>query len=662
LAAPCRTDNATGAAVPGWRYDAAATLDLGGSWVTVSAAPGRDPTSADLTVSLDGVVINSTEVALSRHPDSEGVCNLVFSAEYWARSLDTGNPNVSFAAGTFLLPTFGPLGAFSESVTLVDCLLPTVARGQLLYTDGYECAGASTCPSDGIWRAAFVLEVDFSEPVTRTDGGPVTDADLQIYTVGGVATVTGTYVVKSSGSARRRRLSEAAGTTQLLVAVELSSGATGFEVVHIQAIEGAICDRSGTWIVAHGDTEVVTAAGNVLQPFGAQLFSSNGASASPVSVVVPVGIVCAVLLVLIVLCLCYCRRRRRSKVEVRVGPRWGSLGAMLGHGSRAEPGTPKRQPVRPRSKAAPKPKPKRPHGKSPADVLAIAKQYAWLRAKEPHVELTARWIDTLADAAVDSLRGAQPSCALPPGVLKHAHAVHANLNGGCALDDLEALRALARLLRDEPQHLPESLLMAAASLDTSAAAAMGIFGEAEAMSSLQQVLTSGRAVPKAVALGLGDMDLPPASSGYEFEKDAALKQQLAGLLRQREWYAYALTSAQGLMPACLAAFASAGLDQPSVGTVTEAAALVVKIVEMHARLGARQREVETRTHRAVEAPYQAWVRAHRREGGFSDLENAPVASEVAQVRMRHHNESVSIFRWLQYKEGGLKYCIKVRKL
>jgi len=596
--------------VPGWPYDAAATLNLG-AWVTVAAAPGRDPTSADMTVAVSGVVVNSTEFTLSRHPDSEGVYILVFFAEYWARSEATGSPTVSFAAGTFVSPILGPLGAFSEPVTLVDCMLPTVRRGQLLDILGYECGvGAITCPSDGIWRASFVLEVDFSEPVVRTGGGPVTDADLQIYTVGGVATVTGTYVVQITGGGRR--LSE--GTTQLLVAVELSSGADGFEVVQIQAREGAICDGSGSWILAHGETQVVSADGNVLAPFRAAMAATEPAAPFPVaSVIVPVGVVFLLLLLMIVCCLCHCRRRRRSKVEVRVGPRWGSLGGLLGRISKADPGTPK---SRERSKAAPVPLPKRPHGKAaPADALAIVKQYEWLRAKEPHADITGRWIDALADAAVDSLRGAQPPCALPPSVIKTAHVVHSNLSRGRAPDDLEALRVLGRLLRDGPQHLPESLLMAAASLNTSAAAAMGKFGEEEAMSSLQQVLTSGRPVPKAVALGLGDLaPSAPAAIGYASGADAALKQQLAGLLRQREWYAYALTAVQGLMPDCLTAYASAGLKQPTVATDSEAVALVVEMVEMHARLGARQREAETRTHRAVEAPYQAWVRSRPRGG------------------------------------------------
>jgi len=176
---------------------------------------------------------------------------------------------------------------------------------------------------------------------------------------------------------------------------------------------------------------------------------------------------------------------------------------------------------------------------------------------------------------------------------------------------------------------------------------MGQFGEAEALSSLQQVLASGCAVPKMVALGLGDMaqldDMaqPSVRIGYASEVDAALKKQLAILLQQREWYAYALAALRGLMPACLAAYASAGLEQPPVNTDSDAVALVLEIVEMHARLGARQREAKTRTHRAVEAPYRAWIRARRREGSFSNLDAEPLAHEVAQVRMRQNKESVS---------------------
>jgi len=643
--------------VPGWRYDAAATLDFGGAWVTAGASPGRDPTSADLNVTLNGVLVDSPEVALSRHPDSEGVYNLVFSTGYWDRSLSTGNPTVSFAAGTFVSPTLGPIGAFSEPVTLVDCRLPTVARATLLQTISFECAVGvvNSCPSDGIWRAAFVLEIVFSEPVFRVDGSPVTDADLEIYTVGGDAQVSSTYVVQSSGGARRRRLSEAVGTTTLSVAVELGSAANGLEEVQIRAIEGAIRDGSGTWLLSHGDKDVVTAAGNVLEPYPARLASSETATRFPtIGVFVPLGIIGAVALVMFVLCLC-CRRHRRNIVKVQVGPRMSTLGARI-LGSAANLLAAKPQPKPPRNKVAPKPWPNRPRGKTPADALAIAKHYEWLRAKEPYVELTGRWIDTLADAVIDMLRGAQPACALPPGVLKTAHVVHSNLYGGHAPNDLEALRALGKLLRDGPSPLPESLLMAAASLDTSAAAAMGTFGEAEATVALHRVLASGLAVPKAVKLGLGDVALPPVSIvGYAGEADAALKQQLAGLLQQREWHAYARSAVQGLMPACLAAFSSAGLDQPPVATDTDAVTLVLDMVEMHARLGARQREAETRTHRALETPYQAWTRA-RRGGGFTDLEAAPAAIEVAQVRMRNNDLPVSIrtSRRLQFSQGGLK--------
>jgi len=621
--------------MPGWRYNAAATLEFGGAWVT--AGGGRDPTSADLTVALNGVVVDSPEVALSRHPDSEGVYNLVFSTEYWARPLTTGNPIVSFAAGTFVSPTLGPLSAFSQPVTLVDCKLPTVARAMLLRTTGYACAvGSITCPSNGIGRAVFVVEIYFSEPVFRADGSPVTEADLQIYTVGGVATVSSTYVVQSLGGARRRRLSGAVGTTKLSVAVELGSTANGLEKVQIRPVEGAVRDGSGTWVLSHDEKDVVTAAGNVLEPFSAQMSSSESLPNSPVTVIVPVATFGVVALLVCVICLWQSRRHRRNSTKVRVAPRgWVKFGSWA-RASGLKPDSRKPQPKRPRSKVA------------PPDALAIAKQYEWLRAKEPHVELTGRWIDTLADAAVDTLRGAQPACALPPGVLKTAHVVHSNLWGGVAPDDLEALRALGKLLRNGPSPLPESLLMAAASLDTSAAAAMGQFGEVEATIALQRVLASDYAVPKAVALGLGDVAQQPASIGYADEADAKLKEQLAGLLQQREWYAYALSAVRGHLPACRAAFAMADLTYPPVVSDTDAVALVLKIVEMHARLGGRQREAETRTHRVVEAPYQAWARARRRGGGISDLEAAPAVDEVTQVRMRHNNESVSICRWLQY--------------
>ena len=383
--------------MPGWPYDAAVTLDFGGAWVTVGAPPGREPTSANLTVALNGVVIDSSEVALSRHPDSKGVYNLVFSAAYWDRSLVTGNPTVSFAARIFVSPTHGPLGAFSEPVTLVDCTPPTISRVLLLQTSGFECAvGATACPSDGIWRAAFVLEIVFSEPVFSANGSAVTDADLEIFTVGGVATVTGTYVVQSSGRVRRRRLSGAVGMTQLWVGVELSSGATGFEAVQIRPLEGAIHDSSGTWLLSHSNEDMATATGNIFQPFSAQLSAGESAAAtSPVTAVVPVGVFGVVVLVLIAFCLCQ-RRHHRNNVKERVAPRgWNTLGSWH-RSSKSDPDAPKSQPKRPRSRLGLT-------RAGPADSLAIAKQYAWLRVKEPHIELTGRWIDTLADAVIDTL-------------------------------------------------------------------------------------------------------------------------------------------------------------------------------------------------------------------------------------------------------------------
>jgi len=106
--------------------------------------------------------------------------------------------------------------------------------------------------------------------------------------------------------------------------------------------------------------------------------------------------------------------------------------------------------------------------------------------------------------------------------------------------------------------------------------------------------------------------------------------QLAGLLQQREWYAYALTAAHGLVPACRAAYASAGIKKLAVATDIDAVTLVREVVEMHARLGARQHEAETRMHRALEVPYQTWVCARNR-GGFSNLKASP--EEVGQVQM-----------------------------
>ena len=229
---------------------------------------------------------------------------------------------------------------------------------------------------------------------------------------------------------------------------------------------------------------------------------------------------------------------------------------------------------------------------------------------------------------MEALRGVQPACALASGVLKMAHAVHTILRGVRTSNDLEALQSLGHVLRDKPPTpLPESLVMAAASLDTSAISAVGVFGEAEAVGALQQVLASGRPLPKAVALTLCDTNL-----GYAGEADTALKQQLADLLQKRECYAYALTSVRSLVPACLAAFAAADGKKPTVTTDVDAFALVREMVEMHARLAGTQRAAEARTRRAVQAPYLAW-------GGGGIMEDAP--KDVAEACRRIHAHVVA---------------------
>jgi len=600
--------------MPGWRRDAPVTLDFGGVWVT--AGTGRDPTSADITVAIDGVVIDSNEVALSAQPGSVGVYDLVFAAKYWNRAAGIMTPTISFAAGAFVSPTRGPLGAFSERVALEDCTPPFVSRAMVMQKRGYECA-ALTCTDEGVSRAAFVLDIDFAEPVFGPGGRPVADTDVEIYLSGGVATVASTYVVQRPVTEGRRRVSEAVGYTRLSVAVELSTGANGDETVKLRPRDGAIWDGSGKWYVSHLDQDVVTAVGNVLRPFF-QTTSANGPAASiQVGLGVPLGIFGGVLLLVGAFCFCqsrHCSRLSKARVAPRNWSSWDSRRRVLGSKSGSA------------------------SHKSPsalADAIAIAEHYEWLYAKEPQVELTGYWIITLADAAVDALRDVQPACALAPSVLMMAHAVHSK-RGGRAPDDLEALQALGELLRDGPTLLPESLLMAAASLDTSAQAALGNFGEAEGTSALKRMLASGGAIPKAVELGLGDVALAPSASlWFGVEPDATLKQQLVGLLRQRKSYASALAAVRGVVPDCLAVFAGAGVTKPLVTTEADAVALVLEMVEMHARLGARQREVEARTHHAVEAPYHVWRRARGRGSrvGFTDL--AHTAPEEVDQACRH---------------------------
>jgi len=117
--------------------------------------------------------------------------------------------------------------------------------------------------------------------------------------------------------------------------------------------------------------------------------------------------------------------------------------------------------------------------------------------------------------------------------------------------------------------------------------------------------------------------------------------QLAELLQQLDRYAYMLTVVHGLVLACRAAFAGAGIKKPAVVTDADAVALVREVIETHARLGARQHEAETRMHRALEAPYQTWVRASECSG-FSDLEASP--EEVAQVRIYIHKGLYKVLR------------------
>ena len=267
--------------MPAWGYDAPLTLSFGGAWVTAGgneadvSRAGREPTSADLTIALDGVVIDSGEVALSPHPGRVGVYNLVFAAAYWDRPSARMGPTVFFAEGTFASPTHGTFGAFSDRLALLDCKMPVVARAMIMQKSFYECTvGTGACPADGLRDAAFVLDVVFSEPVLRAGGGSVTEADVEIYIVGGGATVMDTYVVVRSSSVTQtdgttRRLQESA-VQRLSFAVKLSAGATGFEVVKVKPLPGAITDSSGSWAVSASVDEDINAIGSVLEPLSPQ--------------------------------------------------------------------------------------------------------------------------------------------------------------------------------------------------------------------------------------------------------------------------------------------------------------------------------------------------------------------------------------------------------
>jgi hypothetical protein len=130
-------------------------------------------------------------------------------------------------------------------------------------------------------------------------------------------------------------------------------------------------------------------------------------------------------------------------------------------------------------------------------------------------EKTAVWIDALAEATVDALRAVQPGCALPAGMLQAAKLAHANARGTSALgvnpvNDLEALQALVLLLLAEPTALPEGLVSAASSLDPSAAAALGYFGQAEAAADLEALLDTGRNLVRIRSVSpMSSADAPP---------------------------------------------------------------------------------------------------------------------------------------------------------
>ena len=151
------------------------------------------------------------------------------------------------------------------------------------------------------------------------------------------------------------------------------------------------------------------------------------------------------------------------------------------------------------------------------------------------------------------------------------------------MDDVGALQALRALLRNRPPPFPKSLVKAAAGLAVEGTdakldkekAKSDTFGKVETAVALKQMLVSERAVPTAVALAMGDVALPPVHLGYSGVADTALKQQLANLLQEREWYAYALSAVRSnLVPACLAAFSGVGIKQPPVATDAGAVALV----------------------------------------------------------------------------------------
>lgn len=103
------------------------------------------------------------------------------------------------------------------------------------------------------------------------------------------------------------------------------------------------------------------------------------------------------------------------------------------------------------------------------------------------LEKAAVWIDTLAEATVKVLRTVQPGCTLPAGMLKAAHLAHVNARGTAAADNLKALQALELLLQAKPSALPEGLVTAVLSLDTSVEAALEGFGQAEAAAGLKLV-------------------------------------------------------------------------------------------------------------------------------------------------------------------------------
>lgn len=246
-----------------WPNSAPATLDFGGAWVS-AGTPRHDLMASDISLSIDGLIIDPQNVKISRHPKREGLYYLSWSADGKREGAEL---TVTYDEGAIFSPLHGTLSGFSTSVVLEDCAAPQINAAYVLAPSGYDCVDVDACAGYNKETVSVVILVEFTEMVYSVmGGGLLASTDLSFSMKGGIARVNSTYVVTEVGAAPRRRTQWNAGASEVAVALVLTSAAIGKEQVTVRAQPRAIRDGAG-WFVGHADEDARTAFGNIANPF-----------------------------------------------------------------------------------------------------------------------------------------------------------------------------------------------------------------------------------------------------------------------------------------------------------------------------------------------------------------------------------------------------------